>query len=43
MELCTAKTVPGAGEHSPDYRALKMEAPKFGFGTSKRNNTSLDK
>ena len=33
MELPQARAVPGAGEHSPDYRFLKTASPRFGFGT----------
>ena len=43
MELPQARIVPGAGEHSPDYRFLKTASPRFGFGTTKRNNASIEK
>lgn len=34
VELPTAKVVPGPGEHSPDYKTLKTQSPRFGFGSS---------
>jgi len=33
MELPNARKVPGSGSYSPDYKTLKKQSPRFGFGT----------
>jgi hypothetical protein len=43
VELPTARVVPGPGEHSPDYKALKTSSPRFGFGSSKRADVTSEK
>lgn len=40
MENPAAKKNPGPGEHSPDYKKVKKDAPKFGFGSETRNSGS---
>lgn len=40
MENPNAKKVPGPGEHSPEYRKLKLSAPNYGFGSETRNSGS---
>lgn len=39
MENANAKKVPGPGEHQPDFKQLKNQSPRFGFGTESRNKT----
>ena len=36
MAIAGTRNTPGPGGHSPDYRALKTAAPRFGFGTETR-------
>lgn len=36
LESPNAKIVPGPGTHSPDYKVLKNDSPRFGFGSSQR-------
>lgn len=43
MEAPNARKVPGPGEHSPDYKKLKNEMPKFGFGSETRKDVALEK
>lgn len=43
MELPTAKTVPGAGNYSPEYKNLKKTSPRFGFGTNKRGDNLIER
>jgi hypothetical protein len=35
--------VPGPGEHSPDYKKLIKDSPRFGFGSGKRGGLASDK
>lgn len=43
MELQNARVVPGSGSYSPDYKNLKNQSPRFGFGTQKRSDTSIER
>lgn len=31
--------VPGPGQHSPEFKKVAKEAPKYGFGSEKRDNS----
>lgn len=33
------KGSPGPGQHSPDYKKVKNEAAKYGFGSESRNSS----
>lgn len=43
MAISGTRGIPGPGGHSPDYRALKTAAPRFGFGSEVRRDSAVDK
>ena len=43
MEAPNARKVPGPGEHSPDFNAMKNRMPKFGFGSETRKDVALER
>jgi len=43
LEAPNARKVPGPGEHSPDFKVLRNEMPKFGFGSETRKDVALER